>query len=55
MNDKLKAMHANHTWSTFPLPANKNVVGCRWVYKLKYGSDGNIERHKPRLVAKGFG
>lgn len=54
MDDELKAMNANQTWSIVPLPHNKNTVGCRWVYKIKYGSNGNIERHKARLVAKGF-
>lgn len=32
----------------------QNVVGCRWVFKLKHNSDGSISRYKPRLVAKGF-
>ncbi|KAL0327808.1 UNVERIFIED_CONTAM: Retrovirus-related Pol polyprotein from transposon RE1 [Sesamum angustifolium] len=29
------------------------VIGCRWIYKLKLQSDGTIDRHKERLVAKG--
>lgn len=47
-------MEDNQTWSLVPLPEGKNVVGCRWVYKVKYGADGNVERYKARLVAKGF-
>ncbi|KAB2634462.1 S2-RNase [Pyrus ussuriensis x Pyrus communis] len=39
------------------LPHNRDshkVVGSRWVYKIKFNSDGSIERHKARLVARGF-
>ena len=36
------------------LPAGANVVGWKWVFKLKYKSDGSIERYKARLVAKGY-
>ena len=31
-----------------------NLVGCKWVFKLKLNSDGSISRYKARLVAKGF-
>lgn len=37
-----------------PLPTNKNVVTCIWVYKLKRNSDRTISRCKARLVARGF-
>jgi histone deacetylase 1/2 len=35
-------------------PTQANIVGCRWIYKIKRKSDGTIERYKARLVAKGF-
>ena len=31
-----------------------NLVGCKWIYKLKLNSDGTIARYKARLVTKGF-
>ena len=37
-----------------PLPPHKNIVTCKWVYKLKRHSDGSIARYKARLVARGY-
>jgi hypothetical protein len=37
-----------------PPPPSQNVIGCRWVYKLKRNSNGSISRYKAHLVAKGF-
>jgi len=31
-----------------------NIVGSRWVFRIKQNSDGSLERYKARLVAKGF-
>ncbi|KAM1004535.1 hypothetical protein ACFX2C_004724 [Malus domestica] len=54
MKEELSALHSQGTWSLVPLPSNKNLVGCKWVFKIKRDADGNISRYKARLVAKGF-
>ncbi|KAG7536508.1 GAG-pre-integrase domain [Arabidopsis suecica] len=54
MDVELDSMELNKTWSVVSLPPGKNVVGCKWVFTIKYNADGSIERYKARLVAKGF-
>ena len=54
MQEELKALDQHNTWSITKLPKGKKVVGCKWIYKLKFKSDGSIERYKARLVARGF-
>ncbi|RVW96884.1 Retrovirus-related Pol polyprotein from transposon RE2 [Vitis vinifera] len=36
------------------LPIAVRKVGCRWVYAVKVGPDGQVDRLKARLVAKGY-
>ena len=54
MDEELKAMEDNNTWSLVPLPQGKHTIGCRWVYKIKYRQDGSVDRYKACLVAKGY-
>ena len=54
MQDEYDALIKQGTWSLVPPPENHNIVGCKWVYKLKTHSDGSIARYKAKLVAKGF-
>ncbi|GJW08993.1 retrovirus-related pol polyprotein from transposon TNT 1-94 [Tanacetum coccineum] len=54
MNKEIQALEQNKTWTLTLLPPGKNPIGHKWVYKIKLQADGNIERYKDRLVAKGF-
>lgn len=52
IQEEIKALEENKTWSLVPLPENKHTIGCKWEFKIKYKSDGLIERFKARLLAK---
>jgi len=54
MKEAVHALHTQGTWSLVLLLANKNLVGCKWIFKVKRHSDGFIARNKTRLVARGF-
>lgn len=54
MNVEIKALQDNHTWEVVELPDGKTPIGCRWIFKVKYKSNGEVERFKARLVAKGY-
>ena len=47
-------MDHNEVWDVVELPEGCKRVGCKWVFKTKRNSNGNVERYKARLVAKGF-
>jgi hypothetical protein len=48
------ALMKNRTWHLVPPIKGKNVVGCKWVYKIKWKQDDILDRYKARLVAKCF-
>ncbi|CAL9000116.1 unnamed protein product [Prunus brigantina] len=54
MTEEINALLKNHTWTLVPSSPSQNLVGCKWVFRIKRHSDGSIERYKARLVAKGF-
>ncbi|KAL0550799.1 hypothetical protein IC582_009862 [Cucumis melo] len=52
--EEMKALEKNRTWEICALPKGHKIVGCKWVFSLKYKADGTLDRHKARLVAKEF-
>jgi histone deacetylase 1/2 len=52
MDEEYEALMVNKTWHLVPPNhADKNVIDCKWVYKIKHKADGSIDRYKARLVA----
>ncbi|KAM2925447.1 hypothetical protein FF1_042962 [Malus domestica] len=54
MQDEYNALLSTGTWSLVPSHSTQNVVGCKWVFRVKTKADGTVDRYKARLVAKGF-
>jgi len=51
---EISALESNQTWETVILPKEKIVIGCKWIFKIKYKTNGKVEMYKARLVAKGY-
>ena len=51
---KIDSIKKNNTWTLVDLPKGEKPIGCKWIFKKIYHSDGSIEKYKARLVAKGF-
>ena len=54
MREEMGALEKNKTWEIVERPKRKNIVDCKWIFTLKYKADGSLERHKTKLVAKGY-
>ena len=54
MEAKLRALTENDAWTMVLFPPSQRPIDCKWVDKIKYNSNGMIERYKSQLVAKGF-
>lgn len=54
MKFEIEAPELNDTWILVDLRPDKKAIGCTWVYKIMFNTDGSIERLKARLVAKGY-
>jgi len=53
MQREIQALETNETWVIEDMPANKKALGCKWVYKIKYNSDGTVKSYKARLIILG--
>ncbi|XP_073990924.1 uncharacterized protein [Rhodnius prolixus] len=54
MQEEIDALHKNNTWQIVDLPEDKVRLTTKWVFRKKYKKDGTIEKHKARLVVRGF-
>lgn len=51
---KIQPLEANESWTLESVPQGKRAIDSKWVYKIKYKPNGEIEHYKTRLGAKGF-
>lgn len=54
MKSELHVLKENKMWKVVNLPKRNKAVGYKWVNKVKFKTDGLVERYKVRLVVKGY-
>lgn len=54
MKAELDALESIHTWTICLCYLGNTLLAASGYYKIKYNSDGSIQRYKARLVAKGY-
>ena len=53
MKMEMDSLHSNEVFELVEPPADRKVVGSKWIVKQKVAADGAVERYKARLVAQG--
>ena len=54
MHEEYESIMKNDVWEVVPRPEDKSVVTSKWLYKIKHGSNGSVEKYKAIFVARGF-
>jgi histone deacetylase 1/2 len=54
ISKEFSALSQKNMWTLVPCPPGRNIVGSRCIFKTKHRLDGSVEKHKARLVARGF-
>ena len=53
MKEEIHMIEKNHTWELVDRPADKNIIGVKWIFRTKLNADSSINKFKARLVVKG--
>jgi hypothetical protein len=53
IENELKSLEEHNTWELSQLPPGKRPLPCKWVFRRKYGPDGEVQRFKGRIVVMG--
>lgn len=54
MKDEFDALLRNRTWELVPKDSTKNIIACKWLFRIKRKPNRSIDRYKATLVAKGY-
>nr|GEX40521.1 zinc finger, CCHC-type [Tanacetum cinerariifolium] len=50
IDDEIDSLLSNNTWELLDLPTGSKAIGCRWVFRIKYHTDGSIQTFKARCI-----
>ena len=54
MDKEIAQFQTRRTYQLTDPPPGRKAIGCRWVFRLKLDENGQVIKHKARLVAQGF-
>ena len=54
MDEEIECIEKNQTSELVDVPKDKDVIGVKWINKIKQDVDGNVQKHKEIMVARGF-
>lgn len=54
MHDEMASMCQNCVWDLVKLLCGYKPIGCKYVFKTKFDSEGQVEMYKVRLIAEGY-
>ncbi|KAH0751737.1 hypothetical protein KY285_004885 [Solanum tuberosum] len=52
--EELHQFERSNVWYLVPRPADRTIIGTRWVFRNKLDKNGVIMRNKSRLVVQGY-
>ena len=53
MKDEIDRLNSRGTWKVVKKPNGVNVIGSKWVFRLKKNANGEVQAYRARLVAQG--
>ena len=54
MDMEIQAIERNNTWELIDLLKGAKKIRVKWVYKTKLKENGEVDKLKDRLLAKGY-
>ena len=54
MQEELHQFERNKVWHLVPKPAERTIIGTKWVFRNKLDESGTVTRNKARLVVQGY-
>jgi len=43
IREEYDSLLTNNTWTLVPLPVGRKPVSCKWVFKIKQGTNGEVD------------